>query len=260
MAATINRLHRFNLIEKELEMQEAASSEKDWYVLMNISIVSLCIILATLAFFFRSVFENKLESKKSALVQNINSNLNISAKSRVEDTILKVQERYDIYKNFKGQNLDFEKFYSDMTALYPDIQVRNVVLAPNVESINIEASIPQDGYKNMPDFLQKMESNESFKSVIVDAVEFEVNREFLEEGSSTYNPRVLNGRVIGPAEEIIDPNKQSLIYNIDDSKYFVAKISMTINFKTEADLLEEQYAEEDAAANEAIDSEAEEGF
>jgi hypothetical protein len=162
----------FNLIKKRVEIKETVKVEKDWYILFNILFVFLIVLVSGISFLFKVYMQANLNKKREALASKMNTSLNTVSKEIIKGQINVLNDKFSIYQDFLSQNFNINEFYNDVQAIYPGITVEKFSAQPNSKSVEVDIRIESNGYVDMPQFMDAIDSNTKFKSVVIKGMSF----------------------------------------------------------------------------------------
>jgi hypothetical protein len=161
-----------NLIRKEVQIRKHVRYEKDWYILMNILIISVVSALSIISFLFKVNMKYRIDTRTAALADKINNNLNTNSRTVIRSRINSLEDKYNIYKDFQTQNFDVNQFYNEVLQIYPGIKITKFIVQPDSPTIDLNILIEQDGYNKLPELLQAIERNPRFENSIIKSVNF----------------------------------------------------------------------------------------
>lgn len=181
MPKTKTKTRGFNLIRKEVTFENRLKGEKQWYTSFNFVVIITITAFGGLALAFTYYNDSTLHNQKVDLVNYANDNVNIQAKSDVEDRLSIINNKFTLYRQVKGQSIDAKKFYEDVVALYPGVKLDRFTYRPG-QVIESQVIIPSDAYNELPKFLNALYSK--YSDAVVTKVAFQSSSE------STLNPAV----------------------------------------------------------------------
>lgn len=221
----LNSTRNFNLIKERIEAEEEVKKEKDWYLLTNVTVICLCIIISTVIFFFTGISSNNLDRKKKDLEQNITA-LESNKRYEIEASSVEVQDKYTVYKNFISNNVDFRKFYDEITQIYQGLQIEEFQLNPSTSQLEVEADLQNGGYDNLGRIIESFEANDFFEEIKINNVSYSSSVEqdtgnfFVDE----------DGTLVTEENSIFDPNVPALSNNLNSSDDFATSFELSITF------------------------------
>lgn len=162
----------FNLIRHEIEVMADVRYERDWYMLVNVLIVSLVLAFSVLAYLLKMNLETKMDIKSAALANKINTSFNPATRYTLRGRINSFEDKYTIYKDFQKQNFDLNSFYNDVLKIYPEIRISKFIVQPDSNMVDLIIVLDNDGYNDLPDFLKALETNPRFKNSVVKNINF----------------------------------------------------------------------------------------
>jgi len=162
----------FNLIQKEVSLKKNVKKEINWYSVLNILFLVVMVSFGIASYTFGLFMKQGLDLKKQELVAYANNNVNIPVKTEIKTKINTLNDRFTIYEDVNDQNFDFNKFYNDFKQLYPSAQVGKISYTTDSETIDLEIVISNDGYNELPKFLEALKSNNRFREAIIKSIAF----------------------------------------------------------------------------------------
>lgn len=166
------RRRGFNLIKKDVNFREAVSEQKDWYVLLNIIVISIVGALSILAFLLNFTIKTSIRSKAGKLAAKINTDLNTETKSSLKGQINELENKYTIYNDFLDQNFDVNKLYEDLNTVYPGIRVSRVIVQPGTDTVSLTLVFDANGYKDISKFIDALDKSDRFHYYSIKGVNF----------------------------------------------------------------------------------------
>ncbi len=192
--------------------------------MLNILVLSIVICLSAFAWVVNVTVSSNIDKKADALAQNINANLNTSAKNLIRSKIGALDDKFTIYQDFQKQNFDVNKFYIKTTSLYPGLKIYRFVVQPNVDNIDIDLIIPTKGYNEITKFLAALEKDDVYQHAVIKSISFTLPDD---SGSGPSVTPTGSSSKPTPIPTVSSPH--TMIDKIDKSDVFVTQVSLSID-------------------------------
>lgn len=168
--------NKFNLIKKKVEVRKKVAAERDWYSLLNVLIISIVIILAVIAYLIKINFNSRLDKQKENVMTLYNGVETNQSAIVLDQRIRAVTGKYTQYQKLVEQNIDFNKFYTTIANIDPNLKVDSISIKPG-SVIEVTVSFSGYAYDNIGYIISKIENESEIEDSSVKSITFSISEE-----------------------------------------------------------------------------------
>ncbi len=162
----------FNLIRKDVAIKRQFKSDISWYKILNFLVIVFFTLLGLVAHLLGEYFERDLESKKREIVDYGNKYVYTEQKKSVESRIQLLNDRYALYDNIRGKNVDVGRIINDIQSLFSNLQIRRIDVTYGLDSFLVDLVIPSNGYEGSIALLHQLKRSEVFTYYKIKSIRF----------------------------------------------------------------------------------------
>lgn len=162
----------FNLIKKDVAIKEQVKSEINWYKIVNLLMIIFFTVLGLAAYLLGEYFDRDLEVQKNEVVDYANKSVYTQQKESVLSRITLLNDRYALYDNVRGKNVNIGQVINDLQVLYSHLQIKRIDINYGSDSFLVDLIIPDNGYEGSINLLHQLQRNNVFSSYKVKSIRF----------------------------------------------------------------------------------------
>ncbi len=162
----------FNLIKKDVAIKKQVKSEINWYKIVNLLVIIFFTVLGLAAYLLGEYFDRDLEVQKNEVVDYANKSVYTQQKESVLSRITLLNDRYALYDNVRGKNVNIGQVINDLQVLYSNLQIKRIDINYGSDSFLVNLIIPDNGYEGSINLLHQLQRNNVFSSYKVKSIRF----------------------------------------------------------------------------------------